>query len=162
MKEEVMNESKRLANEVRKALNGEAWHGPSWKEILDGVGREAATHRPIPEAHTLAEVVLHATTWHDVVRRRIEGETPEITSIEDWPVAAFPDEAAWSAAVARLFETGKDLAATIERFPAEKLHDKRPGVDATWYELISGELQHILYHAGQVALLKKAHVTVTA
>lgn len=157
-----MNESKRLANEVRKALNGEAWHGPSWKEILDGVGREAATHRPIPEAHTLAEVVLHAATWHDVVRRRIEGETPEVTDTENWPVAAFRDEAAWSAAVARLFETGKDLAATIERFPAEKLHDKRPGVDGTWYELISGELQHVLYHAGQVALLKKAHATVTA
>jgi hypothetical protein len=157
-----MNESKRLANEVRKALNGEAWHGPSWKEILDGVGREAATLRPIPEAHTLAEVVLHATTWHDVVRRRIEGETPEVTNTEDWPVAAFPDEAAWSASVTRLFETGKALADTIERFPAEKLHDKRPGVDGTWYELISGELQHILYHAGQVGILKKAHTTVAA
>ena len=162
MKEEAMSESKRLANEVRKALNGEAWHGPSWKEILDGVGRDAATYRPIPEAHSLAEVVLHATTWHDVVRRRIEGETPEVTNTDDWPVAAFADDAAWSAAVARLFATGKALAATIEAFPADKLHDKRPGVDGTWYELVSGELQHILYHAGQVALLKKAGVKVPA
>jgi hypothetical protein len=157
-----MNESKRLANEVRKALNGEAWHGPSWKEILDGVGREAATIRPIPEAHTLAEVVLHATTWHDVVRRRLEREIPEVTDTENWPVAAFPDEAAWSLAVTRLFETGEALAGTIERFPADKLHDKRPSVEGTWYELISGELQHVLYHAGQVALLKKAHAQVPA
>jgi hypothetical protein len=157
-----MNESKRLANEVRKALNGEAWHGPSWKEILDGVGREAATHRPIPEAHSIAEVVLHATTWHGVVRRRIEGETPEVTNTEDWPVAAFSDDAAWSATVNRLFDTGEALAATIERCPAVKLHDKRPGVDGTWYELISGELQHILYHAGQAGILKKARAQVPA
>jgi len=158
----AMSETKRLANEVRKALNGEAWHGPTWKDNLDGVGREAATYRPIPEAHTIAEVVLHATTWHDVVRRRIEGETPEVTSDQDWPVGAFADDAAWNATVARLFETGKALAAAIESFPADKLLDKRPGVDGTWYELISGELQHVLYHAGQVGILKKAHAHVTA
>jgi len=157
-----MSESKRLANEVRKALDGEAWHGPTWKDNLDGVGRDAAIYRSIPEAHTIAELVLHATTWHDVVRRRIEGETPEVTSDQDWPVAAFADDATWNAAVARLFETGKALAATIEKVPEQKLLEKRPGVDGTWYELISGELQHVLYHAGQVGILKKAHTHVTA
>lgn len=157
-----MSETKRLGKEISKALNGEAWHGPSWKEILDGVGREAAVYRPIPDGHTLAEVVLHATTWHDVVKRRLEGETPEVTGAEDWPVATFADEAAWSAAVARLFETGKALQATVEAFPEAKLHEMRTGVGASWYELISGELQHILYHAGQAAILKKASVKVPA
>jgi len=33
-------------------------------------------------------------------------------------------------------------------------------VDGTWYELVIGELQHVLYHAGQAALLKKAHARV--
>ena len=155
-----MSESKRLAKEIEKALNGEAWHGPSWRESLDGVSREAATRRPIPDGHTIAEVLLHATTWNDVVRRRIEGESPEVTNTEDWPVAAFADDAAWSAAVARFFETGKALVATVERFPDAKLEEKRPGVDGTWYELISGQLQHALYHAGQVGLLKKASVRV--
>lgn len=155
-----MSESKRLAKEIEKALNGEAWHGPSWRENLDGVSRESATRRPIPDGHTIAEVLLHGTTWNDVVRRRVEGETPEVTNTEDWPVAAFADDAAWSVAVARFFETGKRLVATIERFPDAKLEEKRPGVDGTWYELISGQLQHVLYHAGQVGLLKKASVQV--
>jgi len=153
-----MNESKRLAEQLTKALNGNAWHGPSWREALEGVGREAAVHRPIPEAHTIAEVLLHATTWHDVVRRRLEGESPEVSDAEDWPSVALNDDGQWSAAVARLFKTGEALAETVGRFPAEKLHEKRPGVDATWYELIIGELQHVLYHAGQVGLLKKASV----
>lgn len=155
-----MNESQRLADQLTRALNGDAWHGPSWRETLDGVTREAALYRPIPEAHTIAETVLHATTWHDVVRRRLEGETPEVTDALDWPRPNFSDEAAWSAGVARLFETGKALTETVGRFPAEKLLEKRPGIDDTWYALIIGELQHVLYHGGQVALLKKAHARV--
>ena len=155
-----MSESKRVANQLTRALNGEAWHGPSWKETLEGVTREAALYRPIPEAHTIAEIVLHETAWHEVVRRRLEGETPDVSDDQDWPAAALADDAAWTATVARLFETGNALAATIGRFPAEKLHEKRPAVDGTWFELIIGELQHVLYHAGQVGILKKAHARV--
>jgi hypothetical protein len=153
-----MNDCERLADQLKRALTGGAWHGPSWGETLEGIARETALHRPIPEAHTIAEIVLHATTWHDVVRRRLQGESPEVTEAEDWPAAAFVDEAAWSDAVERLFETGNALVATVSGFPAKKLHEMRPGTDGAWFDLIIGELQHVLYHAGQVALLKKVHV----
>ena len=156
-----MNESQRLSEQLNRALNGDAWHGPSWKETLEGVTREAALNRPIPEAHTIAEVVLHETAWHEVVLRRLEGETPEVSDAQDWPGVDFSDDAAWAATVGRLFETGAALVATVARFPAEKLHEKRPSTDGTWYELIIGELQHVLYHAGQVGLLKKARARVT-
>lgn len=156
-----MNDSERLADQLKRALTGGAWHGPSWGETLEGITREVALHRPIPEAHTIAEIVLHATTWHDVVRRRLHGESPEISEAEDWPTPAFADEAAWSAAVARLFETGNALVATVSGFPVKKLHEARPGAGGVWFELIIGELQHVLYHAGQVSLLKKARLHVT-
>ena len=145
---------------MNRALNGDAWHGPSWRETLDGVTRDVALHRPIPEAHSIAEIVLHATTWHDVVRRRLGGEVPEVTESLDWPPPNFKDEAAWKAAVGRLFETGTALVTTVSRFPAEKLLEKRPNVEDTWFALVIGELQHMLYHAGQIGVLKKAHARV--
>ena len=153
-----MNESGRLADQLSKALNGDAWHGPSWREALDGIGRDAAVRRPIPGAHSIAEVLLHATTWNDVVRRRLQGESPQVSGAEDWPLAGFGDEASWAAALTRFQESGNALVETVERFPAEKLYDKRPKTEGTWYDPISGQLQHLLYHAGQVALLKKAGV----
>ena len=164
-----MNESERLADQLTKALNGDAWHGPSWREVLEGITREAALHHPISEAHSIAEIVLHATTWHDVVRRRLVGESPEISEtelvlaamrLEDWPPATLTDESAWETAHTHFFETGNALAQTVATFPPEKLHEKRPAVDGTWYELIMGGLQHVLYHAGQVSLLKKAGLHV--
>jgi len=112
------DESERLAIQLERALNGEAWHGPSWNELLEGVDREAAIRRPLEGVHTIAELVLHTVTWQDAVRKRLESETPDIPESENWPQAELPDEAAW------------------ERV----------------YELIAGELQHLLYHAGQAAL----------
>lgn len=154
-----MNESKRLANQIDRALNGEAWHGPSWREVLDGLGYRAATSRPIPEAHTLAEIMLHAATWNDVVRRRLGGESPEVSDAENFPsTAGLTSDGAWEKATARFFDSGRALVDTVERFPVEKLLEKRPGVDGTWYELMVGQLQHLLYHAGQAALLRKARV----
>jgi hypothetical protein len=121
------------------------------------VTRTGALKRPVPEAHTIAEIVLHATTWNDVVRRRLAGELPQVSDAEDWPAAALPDDAAWAAAVARLLASGGTLAETVARFPAEQWHERRPGVDGTWFDLVIGQLQHVLYHAGQVALLGKAN-----
>jgi hypothetical protein len=151
-----MNESERLAAEIDKALNGGAWHGPSFREALEGVDLAAAQARPIPAAHTIAEIVLHATGWHDVVRRRLLGESPQVSEARDWPKAPLADETAWRAAVERLFETGRSLCETVRAFPAAKLNEKRPQLDDTWYGLLSGQLQHVIYHAGQVAILRKA------
>jgi len=157
-----MNESGRLADQLNRALNGEAWHGPSRREVLDGVNSQVAVQRPVPNGHSIGEIVLHVVNWHDVVRRRIEGETPEVTDDQDWPRAAFASEAEWKAAIQRLFDTGRALSDTIARFPVARLEEERGNNTGTWYQLLIGILQHDLYHAGQVGLLKKAAVTVPA
>jgi hypothetical protein len=157
-----MDESRRLAEQLTRALDGEAWHGPAWREALDGIGLEAALRRPIPGAHGIAEIVLHVTTWQDTARLRLEGGNPQVTDEQDWPAATFADEAAWQAAVKRLFETGHALAETVARFPSARLEEQRPGDIGTYYALIQGILCHDLYHAGQVGLLRKAAVAVTA
>ena len=44
-------------------------------------------------------------------------------------------------------------------FPEERLADRVPGKSESYYNyyyLFSGIVQHELYHAGQIAILKKA------
>lgn len=157
-----MNESRRIAEQLEKALKGPAWHGPSWREVLEGVTLGGAVQHPVSGGHSIAEIVLHVTTWHDVARRRFGGETPQVTDEQDWPHPAFASEAEWQAGVQRLFDTGQALVETIAGFPAERLEDERGGNAGTWYGLAIGMLQHDLYHAGQVGLLRKAAVAVPA
>lgn len=153
-----MNESERLADQIQRAVQGDAWHGPAWHDVLEGVGREAALKKPLPGAHSIAELVLHVTNWHDVVRRRLAGEIPNVTDEQDWPKAAFATEEEWQSAVVKLRESGVALRDAVAVFPPERLAEKRSNVDQTWYMLLAGILQHDIYHAGQAGMLKKAVV----
>ena len=149
-----MNDSESLVRQLDLAIHGEAWHGPSWKEILEGLTATDAGARPIEGAHTIFEILRHATTWNDVVRRRLEGEVPDVSDAEDWPGPVGADT--WADAVARFFDRGVALRDTVARFPAERLHEPRATpATGSWSDLILGQLQHLTCHAGQVALLKK-------
>lgn len=151
-----MNESQRLARQLDLALHGEAWHGPSWQEILTDVTAATAAMRPVPSAHSIFELLGHVSTWNEVVRLRLEGHSPNVTDQENFPETERLDETSWNAAVARFVDQGSALREAIAAFPPERLHETRPNLDGTWQDLILGQLQHVLYHAGQAALVKKA------
>jgi hypothetical protein len=48
-----MSEAARIADQLRRAFDGEAWHGDSLFEILEGVTAERAAARPIADAHSI-------------------------------------------------------------------------------------------------------------
>ena len=66
-----MTESVRLADQIRRAFEGNAWHGDSVLELLAGVDAKTAAAKPIKNAHSIWELLLHIAAWDDAVRRRI-------------------------------------------------------------------------------------------
>ena len=80
-----MNELQRIQDQIARSLNGEAWHGPALMEGLSGVDARAAMARPIPNAHTIWEIVRHVSASADLVLARLRGEartlSPEELSI---------------------------------------------------------------------------------
>ena len=58
-----MTEASRIAEQLRRALRGPAWQGDSLAEILEDVTAEPAAQRPIPDAHAIHALALHAATW---------------------------------------------------------------------------------------------------
>ncbi|MRS12847.1 MAG: hypothetical protein EG823_07220 [Actinobacteria bacterium] len=56
----------RLAEQLKLAVEGTAWHGPSVLELLQRVlALEAASH-PIAGAHSIWELLLHIRSDHDL------------------------------------------------------------------------------------------------
>ena len=151
-----MSEAKRIAEQHRRAYHGEAWHGPDVFEALRGVNAAAAAAHPIAGAHSIWELVLHLTSWEQIVRSRVEGDLIDASDELDWPTPARPTPKAWLEARAALKAASDELRATIARLSDRKLQTKRPGASGTYYELVHGQLQHALYHAGQMVLLRKA------
>jgi len=158
-----MSECLRLADQIRRAFEGEAWHGDSLLEILAGVTAKTAAARPIANAHSIWELVLHIATWDSVVIRRAGGAAVEPNDDENFPPVKDTSEAAWQQAVDGAKMTHADLVKTVAAFPESRLGEQVPGKTESYhnfYYLFSGIAQHELYHAGQIALLKKAAASV--
>jgi len=153
-----MNELAHIAELSKMAHEGGAWHGPAVREVLRGITARQAASRPIPGAHSIWELVLHIAVWDEICTRRLRGEVIRATtgSPEDWPEVGETSEARWQDAVARLFRAQAELARTVAALPEARLGEKAPGWSWPNHLMIHGTLHHDLYHAGQIALLKRA------
>jgi uncharacterized damage-inducible protein DinB len=151
-----MSEIARMLDQLDRAYARDAWHGPAVLELLEGVDATRAASRPLASAHSILELTLHMAVWKDVVRRRLEGDAWQPTPEEDWAPAAGTSAADWAAARATLDASHRALAEAVAAFPAAGL-DLPPTPDGrrSAYLLIHGVIQHDLYHAGQIAILKK-------
>ena len=156
-------EVNRLEEQLRRALEGEAWHGPSVLELLAGLSAAQAASHPIAGAHSIWELVLHLRSDYDLVLRRLAGDGRQLTAAEDWPACPAPTEANWQQTVQGLELLNKQLRQAVRAFPDERLDDPLVAeVPYTAYTQFIGVTQHNLYHAGQIALLKRALAATTA
>ena len=153
-----MTEVERIQDQLKRAYEGGAWHGPSVREVLAGVSAPQAHARPLQNAHSIWELVHHIAVWENVGRRRLEGDRAEIdiSSPEDWPPADDTSELAWEQAKAALDRGHDALRQAIDSLEETRLNEPiLPGL-STVYVTLHGVIQHDLYHAGQIAMLKKA------
>jgi uncharacterized damage-inducible protein DinB len=152
-----MSEVERITDLLTRAFEGGAFHGPAVKEILEGITAEQAKRRPILEAHTIWELVDHIAGWQEEVTHRLKGRAATLLPAEqNFPIHQDESENAWKQSLERLEESYRRLGAIIREFPESRLGEMVPGRKYTFYALMHGIVQHDLYHAGQIALLKKA------
>ncbi|HYG99857.1 MAG TPA: DinB family protein [Terriglobales bacterium] len=150
-----MREPELIADQLRRSFEGEAWHGPAVLEVLSGVTAAQAITRPLENAHSIWEVVLHIRAWEDAVLRRIRGEVVELEGPEDWPAVIDSGDEAWDDTVRSLKLSNAKLYNGILGMKNERLEETVPGEPYDFYYMLHGVVQHNLYHAGQIAVLKK-------
>lgn len=151
-----MKETERIAEQLRAALEGGAWHGPALEEIAGELTAEEAVRRPLPDAHSPWEIVLHVVTWLETVARRLQGQEVELTEAEDWPRVAGRDGAAWDELRTRLADAHAELQRLLGEMSDGDLERRVAGQEYDAYYMLHGVVQHTLYHAGQIAILGKA------
>lgn len=158
-----MREIERIEDQMKREAEGETWHGPSLQEALTGITAEQAAAKPLTSAHSIWEIVLHTTGWMRAVRRRIEDGWVDLPDEGDWPPVTDTSEAAWQRALAALGEAHEALRRTVAALNDAQLddhlgreRDPPTGGGVSVYVTLHGIIQHNIYHAGQIALLKKA------
>jgi len=154
-----MSETARLADQIRRAFDGDAWHGDSVVEILKGVNAKMAAAHPIKNAHSIWELLLHIAAWDGAVLTRTGGTAVQLVDEQNFPPVKDTSDAAWHKASEHAKHTHNELVKAVAAFPDARLQEQVPGKTQSYYNffyMFSGIVQHELYHAGQIALLKKA------
>jgi uncharacterized damage-inducible protein DinB len=157
------SEVERIVDQLQREHNGDPWHGSPLLQVLDGVTAGQAAARPVRGAHSIWELVLHVTAWKKEVRRRVEGAAAAEPEDGDWPMVGQPAPDSWAAALKDLQAAHDRLVAAVAALPETRLYEatrderERPlGSGVSHYVLLHGMVQHDVYHAGQIAILKRA------
>jgi len=151
-----MSEVSRIQEQLKRAMEGGAWHGPALLELLGETPVDLAPAKPLAHAHSIWEIVLHVTAWNDAILQRVQGKEIELDAEQDWPQVKDFSESAWAATVKKLRQSYEALYAGIGKLTDAKLTEMAPGRDHDVYVMVHGVIHHILYHAGQIAVLKKS------
>lgn len=156
-------ENANIAELVERVVTGDPWHGSNVEQLLRGVSAEDAASRPVADAHSIWELVLHMTSWAREVRNRLEGHDAQAPIDGDWPPVGAVSEERWAEAQRHLLEAHNRLTETIVALDARSLdepvkdfRDNALGAGLSRYLTLHGLVHHTVYHAGQLALLKKA------
>jgi len=152
-----MSEIARIVDQMDRAFSGDAWHGPNVMSLLEGVSAADAQKHAVRGAHSIWELVNHIAAWNGIMRRELEGESFEVTAEMDWPPVRETSEAAWKQSLDNLRESRAKIRMAVERLSDDRLDGiPVPRTQNTRYVMLHGLVQHDLYHAGQIAILKKA------
>ena len=154
-----MTTGESIADELRHAVEGDAWHGPALAELVAGLTAEEAMQRPIPTGHNIWELVLHVTSWSKIALRRVNGGQPQPFPGEDWPESGGFSEDHWTEIVAAMMDSHQRLCEVVAGLTDEELDKNAPGSDRSIAFLLHGVAQHDAYHGGQIALLRKLVTT---
>lgn len=151
-----MLETKRIVTQMKRAAEGNAWHGPAVLEILDGVSAGVAATKPLSAVHSIWEIALHLIATQELILDRFRGVVRELSPEEDWPQVRKPTPAAWRSTIVRLRKNETSLRKAAGALAEDLLDEPLVPGGSSAYDNLHGHVQHDLYHAGQMAILRKA------
>jgi len=158
-----VTEIERIADQLRRLWDGDPWYGSNVSDVLAGVTPAQAAHRPLPQAHTIWEIVLHMTSWNREVLRRLASGVSREPADGDWPPQPEASDENWRWATEMLEASFRALIAAVEGFADGRLdavlgdaRDRPLGSGVSFYVLLHGIVQHNVAHTAQMSLLKKA------
>jgi len=150
-----LNEVKFLIDQLKTTFSGDSWHGPSVMKTLEGIDAGQAAARPLGERHTVWELVDHMTYWlEEVLKSLKDRRAPKPDKVVDWPRMGSGDEQ-WRESVRRLEAAVNMLLGELATWNTKDLEKTVGGADYSYRQMLHGAVHHNLYHAGQIAILKR-------
>lgn len=138
-------------------LSGEPWFGRAVYKLLDEIDEAIVSTNPTNKEHSLIELLWHMNTWAEFTLANLENRSPEeLKAIEenDWRTID-PEKHSWQSGLTELKSIHKKIADILAEKEDSFLKEMVPNRRYNFRFMLNGLIQHNIYHAGQVAYLKK-------
>jgi len=150
-----MGKAEEIAKQIHRAFFGENWCGVSLRKAVELITFEQAAH-PQPHSHTIAELVFHIGYYFEGVGAVLKGGSLEIKDKFSFDMPSVQSEADWQALLERTWQNAADFTHLVEGLSDEQIAgtfvDEKYG---DYYRNLTGLVEHLYYHLGQIVLLKK-------
>jgi uncharacterized damage-inducible protein DinB len=142
---------------LRSIIAGKPWYGQAVIALLQEVDPATVYEKPNANSHSLIELLYHMNTWAEFTLRRLEKDVENDLSVFeklDWRVIE-PAEHTWEKGVAQFKVTHDLIIELLETKDDSLLAEKVDYREYNFRFLLYGMIQHDIYHAGQIAYVKK-------
>jgi uncharacterized damage-inducible protein DinB len=152
--------NKEIQSIIRSLNNinyGEPWYGRSVFFLMDEADPAKAYEKPGRSAHSLAELLYHMLTWADFTLNCIkENKEMDVSFFEtnDWREID-PAVHTWKTGLEEYKKIHEKIVELLKQKDNEFLDQKVNHRNYNFRFLLNGLIQHNIYHAGQIAYLKK-------
>lgn len=153
----MTDEIKRIHKNIGALYDGQPWYGDNISSVLTGVSAQMASKKLEKLNHSIAEIMRHLVAWHYFVIEKLKGnEEYEVWETElNWQMITSLTDEEWQKIKDDLKKSYALLLQQIEQMQESLLSSPVSGRKYNFRLMLQGIAQHDIYHAGQMAIIKK-------
>lgn len=150
-----------IIRQLREIQEEKIWIGESFAKKLDMVDESDVFTKPLPDLHSIAEVISHLTTWRKETILKIRTGKGSLTddSEENWLTNDILIGVGWREILKQYKDTLFELISILEdkddHFLAQKYYDNDFDGMYEYRFVLNGMLHHDIYHLGQLGIIVK-------
>ncbi len=143
--------------QLRDVQNGLTWYDDNFEKKIGWIAEEQAFIRPIPEIHSVAELVSHVLVWRLDTVKRLEGLDSNFTveSPENWKDNEELRKTGWEQLKQDLSKSQEELIDFLTNKTDDYLENTKCHGEYSVKAMVEGIIHHDLYHLGQVGITIK-------
>ncbi len=150
-----------IVRQLRDIQHERNWVGSSFDWKLKSITDAQAFIRPLPDLHSVAEIISHLTAWRNDAMLKLEtgrGKLKEEDE-ENWPTNDKLSKLGWERIRSDYDRSLDKLIGLLESkdddFLSEKYYDQDFKGEREYRFVVEGLLHHDIYHLGQLGIVIK-------
>lgn len=146
-----------LIAQLKDSWEGEPWFGRNAKALLAEVD-DAIAFTQLNGQHSILALVWHMANWREFAISHLAPTDKSLSYFEenDWRSLDHTNKALWPEGLQKLQQSQEELLRLLSQKEDALLEQNVSDRTYNYRKLISGIIQHDIYHLGQIAFITKA------